>query len=255
MVFARQIEGQILTFGVSGKLIMNAVVMYDHETDTLWSQFLASGVDGPLSGVDLELLPSQLTSWAAWVEQHPDTKLLDRAIGRGFRQDPYISYYNSSNAGVLGEQNRDPRLERKDLVLGLDHGRERVAYPLKTLADVLVVNDSYEGTPVVITHDPQGGAAAFNRAVDGRRLMFEAIDRLTMRDVATGSTWESLTGTAVEGELVGARLEQLPSLVSFWFSWTDFHPSTELWEPNEPGRRNIWYMRFRFGHGPHQATR
>jgi hypothetical protein len=35
MVFAREIQGQVLTFGVSGKLIMNAVVMYDHQTDSL----------------------------------------------------------------------------------------------------------------------------------------------------------------------------------------------------------------------------
>ena len=57
MVFARSIEGQELTFGVSGKLIMNAVVLYDHQTETLWSQFLAEGVQGPLTGVRMELLP------------------------------------------------------------------------------------------------------------------------------------------------------------------------------------------------------
>jgi hypothetical protein len=33
---------------VSGKLIMNALVMYDHQTNTLWSQFLIQGVKGPL---------------------------------------------------------------------------------------------------------------------------------------------------------------------------------------------------------------
>lgn len=232
MVFAREIEGQTLTFGVSGKLIMNAVVMYDHQTDTLWSQFLASGVDGPLAGVDMKLLPSQLTSWAAWVEQHPDTKLLDRNIGRRSGRDPYTSYYNSNSAGVLGEQNKDTRLGRKDLVVGLDHGRERIAYAFKHLADELVVNDTYEGAPVVITHDREGGAAAaFSRAIGGRTLTFETVDRLTMRDAETGTTWASLTGKATDGELAGTTLEQLPSFVSFWFSWTDFHPSTALWEP------------------------
>jgi hypothetical protein len=232
MVFAREIEGQTLTFGVSGKLIMNAVVMYDHQTDTLWSQFLASGVDGPLAGVDMQLLPSQLTSWAAWVEQHPDTKLLDRSIGRRSSRDPYATYYISNRAGVLGEQNEDARLGRKDLVIGLDYGQERVAYAFRDLAGQLVVNDAYEGTPLVITHDPEGGAAAiFRRAVGDQVLTFESVNRLTMRDAETGSTWESLTGMAVGGELVGASLEQMPSFVSFWFSWTDFYPSTALWEP------------------------
>ena len=232
MVFAREIEGQTLTFGVSGKLIMNAVVMYDHQTDTLWSQFLASAVDGPLAGVDMDLMPSQLTSWAAWVEQHPDTKLLDRNIGRGFGRDPYTSYYTSNTAGVLGESNKDTRLARKELVLGLDHGQERIAYAFKHLAAELLANAIYESAPVVITHDPDGGAAAaFSRVVDDRTLTFEPVDGLAMRDVETGTTWGSLTGAAIEGELAGATLEQLPSFVSFWFSWSDFYPSTSLWEP------------------------
>ena len=29
---------------------MNALVMYDHQTDTLWSQFLGKSVKGPLTG-------------------------------------------------------------------------------------------------------------------------------------------------------------------------------------------------------------
>jgi hypothetical protein len=232
MVFAREIQGQTLTFGVSGKLIMNAVVMYDHQTDTLWSQFLATGVDGPLAGTRMELLPSQLTTWGAWVEQHPDTKLLDRTIGRGSGRDPYTSYYSGNSAGVLGEANKDERLKRKDLVIGLDHGSERIAYAFKHLDERPVVNDTYEGAPVVVTYDPEGGAAAaFSRTADGRTLTFETVDRFTMRDAETGTRWASLTGVALDGELAGATLEQLPSFVSFWFSWTDFHPSTDLWEP------------------------
>ena len=44
IVYAREIEGVEHTFGVSGKLIINALVMYDHQTNTLWSQFLIQGV-------------------------------------------------------------------------------------------------------------------------------------------------------------------------------------------------------------------
>ena len=43
-MYGREINGRVHTFGVSGKLIMNALVMYDHQTDTLWSQFLSRGV-------------------------------------------------------------------------------------------------------------------------------------------------------------------------------------------------------------------
>lgn len=40
MVFAREIDGRELTFGVSGMLIMNNLVMDDRQTDTLWSQLI-----------------------------------------------------------------------------------------------------------------------------------------------------------------------------------------------------------------------
>ena len=70
MVFARDVSNQELTFGVSGKLIMNALVMYDHQTDSLWSQFLGEAVTGPLAGTKLTLLPAQQTTWSAWKAQH-----------------------------------------------------------------------------------------------------------------------------------------------------------------------------------------
>jgi Protein of unknown function (DUF3179) len=48
-------------------------------------------------------------------------------------------------------------------------------------------------------------------------------------DVETGTTW-SLGGRAVEGNLGGASLAIHPELmVAFWFAWSSFHPSTEVW--------------------------
>ena len=42
---------------------MNALVMYDHQTDTLWSQFLSRGVKGPLADSELEIVPAVQTTW------------------------------------------------------------------------------------------------------------------------------------------------------------------------------------------------
>ena len=89
-----------MTFGVSGKLIMNSLVMYDRETESLWSQFLGEAVEGPLSGSSLELLPAQLTSWSAWREQHPNTLYLKTG---GIPFDPYLDYYYSHRSGVIGK--------------------------------------------------------------------------------------------------------------------------------------------------------
>ena len=60
------IDNEEYTFGVSGKLIMNVLVMYDRQTDSLWSQLIGEAVDGPLKGTVLEFLPAWQTTWAEW---------------------------------------------------------------------------------------------------------------------------------------------------------------------------------------------
>ena len=233
MVFARQVDGQELTFGVSGKLIMNAVVMYDHQTDSLWSQFLGMAVDGPFANTPLELLPSQITTWEAWTGQHPGSVVM-RKYGR--RSDSYTSYYRNGSAGILGEEHKDTRLPLKDFVVGVDYAGGERAYPLRYLEEQPVVNDTLAGAPVLVAFDAQSDTAAvFLRAVEGQALTFEATPQrqdgaALVRDRETLSLWNAATGVAVSGPHEGRRLERVPSFVSFWFAWTDFHPDTELFE-------------------------
>ena len=62
---------------------MNALVMYDHQTESLWSQFLGQAVRGVFTGAKLEFIPALMTDWATWVELHPDTKALDKGGAPG----------------------------------------------------------------------------------------------------------------------------------------------------------------------------
>ena len=220
----------MLTFGVSGKLILNSLVMYDHQTDTLWSQFLAEAVQGPLAGTKLEFLASQLTTWGAWKEQHPDTLALDK--GDASSLDSYRFYYEDSRQGIRGELEYDPRLPSKDLVLGLGHGAVWKAYPFRYLEESPVLNDEVDGLGVVVTFNAESATAlVYDSALDGEGLTFEqAGEPLLMRDLETGSTWLKGTGEATAGPMSGRRLDQLPAFPSFWFAWKDFHPDTLLFE-------------------------
>ena len=47
-------------------------------------------------------------------------------------------------------------------------------------------------------------------------------------DIETESRWHATNGTCVEGELKGEQLEPVVAGLSFWFAWTNFHPSTRL---------------------------
>ncbi len=222
------------TFGVSGKLIMNAVVMYDHQTDTLWSQFLSRGVKGPLANQALEIVPAVQTTWRQWLNLHPDTMVLDKR-GR-YQVDSYEGYYRGGSAGILGEANKDKRLPRKELVMGMVVSGLAKAYPFSAISEKAVINDNLAGEEVVVTFESLSeSGAAFERRLDGRTLTFEPAEGregvTLMRDLETGSLWQVLTGQAIEGPLSGQRLERLPSHYSFWFAWSDFHPDTELYGP------------------------
>ena len=213
---------------------MNAVVMYDHQTDTLWSQFLSRGVKGPLANTDLEIVPSIQTTWEQWLQLHPETLVLDKR-GR-YQRDSYEGYYRGSSAGILGEANQDRRLPGKELVLGMVLEDSATAYPFSAIARQRVINDVFRGEAVVVTFDPRSETGAiFNGMIEGRSLTFRPVPDsgeavLLMEDQQTGSTWQAITGRAISGPLTGSALERLPSHYSFWFAWSDFHPDTELYE-------------------------
>jgi hypothetical protein len=232
-VYGRVINGQEFTFGVSGKLIMNALVMYDHQTRTLWSQFLRKGVRGELVGTELEVIPVTQTTWRAWLELHPDTLVLDKRGRYGF--DRYRGYYESGSAGVMGESTRDARLDRKELVLGVDIGGITKAYPFGALRRNPVLNDAVAGSSALVYFDDATGTAlVYDRTVDGRPLTFrldgEPRGVLTILvDDETNSRWMAFTGLAISGELEGKTLQRALSHLSFWFAWKDWHPETELY--------------------------
>ena len=151
-MYSREINGEEYTFGVSGKLIMNVLVMYDRQTNTLWSQLLGEAVEGPLIGTQLEFLPSWQTTWQDWKTQHPNTLALRKGFSSG--REPYAGYFNSSAAGVIGETTRDDRLYVKEFVIGVEYQNDPVAYPFSVLNDEPVINDIVGGEPVLVTFDP-----------------------------------------------------------------------------------------------------
>ena len=233
-MYGRVINGEEFTFGVSGKLIMNALVMYDHQTRTLWSQFLRKGVKGELAGTELEVIPVTQTTWEAWLELHPDTLVLDKR-GR-YSSDRYRGYYQNGSAGVIGESTRDTRLDRKDLVVGVDVGGTTKAYPFSALRGHPVLNDVVAGQSALIYFDESTGTAlVYDRTVDGRTLTFRLDGEpqgvlTTLIDDETNSRWMAFTGLAISGELKGKRLERALSHLSFWFAWKDWNPDTELFQ-------------------------
>lgn len=233
-MYSREIDGQEFTFGVSGKLIRNVLVMYDRQTESYWSQLLGEAVAGEMVGTKLEFVPSWMMSWAEWVALHPETVALDKE-GRRVTRDVYASYYSSDRTGVIPETIEDDRLPVKEFVTGVELADAVIAYPFSVLNEQPVINDEVGSTAVLVWFEPDTAVStAFDRAVDGQILTFNATDDpRQLRDAETGSLWDALQGTAVDGPLAGSRLTRLKSTTSFWFGWKDIHPQTLLYGAQE----------------------
>lgn len=229
-MYAREIGGTVHTFGVSGKLIMNTLVMYDHQTESLWAQLLGRAVAGGLEGTALELLPSTHTTWEVWRALHPDSLVLDK-MG-GFRSDPYESYYRSPALGTLGETFGDDRLFAKEFVVGVVVGDEPVAYPFSRLNETPVVNDEVAGEPLLVVFSADSATAAvWSRRLGDKTLTFRPVEGtdLEVEDDETRTRWRRIDGLAIAGPLAGKSLTLLPSTYAFWFGWKDWYPDTAIY--------------------------
>ena len=199
-MYAREIDGEELTFGVSGKLIRNVLVMYDRQTNSYWSQLLGEAIEGEKRGTKLEFVPSWFTTWEEWKAMHPDSLALNK--GYAGAQDPYeFGYYNSPDAGVIGETLQDDRLYTKEFVVGVESANSAVAYPFSVLNNEPVVNDSVGDTPVLVVFEKDSATAVVHsRIVNGQTLTFTGGDSpLTLVDAETGSVWDGISGMAIDG--------------------------------------------------------
>jgi hypothetical protein len=231
IVYARSIDGDVLTFGVEGSLIYNSLVMYDRETDSLWSQFLGEAVDGPRRGTKLEFVPSQIVTWGAWMKEHPSTLFLSTG-GSSRPFDSYDEYYGDPDMiGANGETYVDNRFGTKETVLGVAIGQDARAYSFGDLNRSMLINDALGGMEIVVVYEQQSNVAAvFARIVAGRALtFFQADEPLHIIDEETNSVCNKLDGRAISGPLEGEQLTMVPSFQLFWFAWSDFYPGTSIY--------------------------
>jgi len=233
----RTVQGEPTNFGVSGFLYQSDLVMYDEATDSLWSQILATAINGELTGTTLTLVPSTLTTWGSWREDHPDTEVLlpppesgtiVDARPRNYARQPYAGYEDSDRIGIGANDFDDDRLHPKAQVIGVATDEVARAYPFETVREEGVINDTVGDLPVVVAAGPDGTMVAYERRVDGETLEFEAAGERRMS--GGNSTWTITSGRAVDGPHEGTRLSQASDATTmFWFAWADFNPETEIY--------------------------
>ncbi len=192
VAYEREVDGQLLTFGVSGYLYRSDVLMYDHQTESFWSQLHQGAVAGPFTGAALTVIPSQVTSLEAFRRARPAGKVLRGAAGMlppaAYRRSPYAGYADTPKIWFPVGPIRD-ELPVKAEVIGVVQGTQAWAVPLDALrAAGGERRVDLGGTTLTFAYDPAG---------DGVRVL-------------------DAEGSAVHH----VRL--------FWFAWQAFHPKTRV---------------------------
>jgi hypothetical protein len=190
--FEATVDDRKYEFGVSGLLYNSDVLMYDRNTNSLWSQLMVQSVTGPMQGTRLKQLPLSHTSWREWVERHPETQVLSSKTGysRNYRVDPYPNYGRDGKLYFPVTQSNN-KYRRKEIVMGLEIDGRFKAYPFKEL---------------------KKGAHSFDDEFVGKKFIvkFDANNQTARVLKADGS--------------------EIPTTMAFWFAWYAFHPATDVYE-------------------------
>ncbi len=199
VAFDGRIGGERVLFGVSGFLYNSDVLLYDRQSQSLWSQIKRQAVSGPHQGQRLTALPLTHTTWRAWRDEHPQTLVLstDTGYSRDYGKDPYAGY--ASEQGLYFPVSaRSKRYHPKERVLGVELGGRFKAYPFAEppKSGQREIPDRVNGQDLVVRFDPENGSA---RAFDGK-----------------GEPRVGITG--------------------FWFAWYTFHPDTEVYQAKKAPR-------------------
>ena len=246
VAYDRRVDDQVVEFGTSGMLWNSALVMYDRQTETLWSHFTGEGIVGELTGSQLETFPVATVPWGVWRDANPDGLVLSRDTGfdRSYGRNPYPGYDDVNNQPFLFDGEVDGQYTAMTRIVGIEANEAALGVPLFVLQEEQVVTAEIGGTEIVVLWqsgtasaldarnvaggDDIGATGVFIPVVDGQDLTFTPTEGGFIDD-QTGSTWNIL-GTAVDGELEGSQLQSLTHVDTFWFAWSAFRPDTAIVE-------------------------
>ncbi len=190
MAFRRDFKGTVTTLGVSGLLYNSDLLLYDRQSESLWSQVMGQAVSGPRKGERLVAVPIEHTTWEDWKTQHPDTEVLSKETGfsRAYGRSPYGDYYENGDI-YFPLSFRSSQYHPKERVIGIEVDGKFKAYPFAELSQVQ--------SPLEDTFAGQKFTLEFN---------------LETRN----------------GVIRDPQGKVLPSVNAFWFAWYAFHPETKI---------------------------
>jgi len=194
MAFDSEINKKVLSFGVSGLLYNSDVLLYDRESESLWSQLLSKAVTGKHKGTTLKALPVLHTTWTDWKRYHPSSQVLSKNTGywRAYARDPYAGYEESERLYFPVFNAAPKQFHPKERVLGL------------------AVNDVFKAYPFIELNKTN-----------------QSVFTDTVNDQLFSIHWDKQQQS---GYLMNEKGEVVPIVQSYWFAWYAFHPETDVFK-------------------------
>ncbi len=200
MVFDRKIDNEILSFGVSGLLYNSDVLLYDRESESLWSQLAVKSVSGPRVGTAMNWRANEVMNWGAWKRKYPKGKVLSFETGfnRVYSSSPYGEYVQNKEI-MFPVPFKRKELPKKTLMIGLLVDGQAKAYQIAYFPIDEYLTDVINGKNIGILFNLQDF-------------------QITAQYIETG--------------------KQIPTVLVYWFAWQAFYPDTEVWGKfEEPGKK------------------
>lgn len=223
------------TFGVSGLLFNSNLILFDRETDSLWSQVLQESINGERIRERPQQYQVLETTKATIAEMYPDAVVMTRTTGhdRPYDDYPYGSYKRNSDL-LFPVESRDLQLHPKTRVLVVESGNIRLAFQIEGFNESNhVISEQLGETPmVIIGNSSKNFAVAFERTLpDAVVLDFTAVDDPVNPSHilidSEGTIWNSF-GTAISGPRAGAKLTHANSYIAYWFTLAAFYREVSI---------------------------
>lgn len=146
-----------------------------------------------------------------------------------------------NNPQFIGTEKGRKFYFRHEPIISLSIDGQARAYPLNVLTVDEIANDTLAGIPVLVTYCPLCNASV----VYDRRLYYEGKEWLlsfgvsgmlrnsdmVMYDLQTETWWQQLMGDALVGNLAGAELKVIPSLVISVEEFFQRYPNGQILSP------------------------
>lgn len=192
IAYSAKLAGKTLHFGVSGLLYNSDVLLFDRETESLWSQLMNQAISGAMRGKRLSPLALSHTTWENWYKRFPNTLVLSEETGyyRDYSQNPYKGYRLDRKIWFPVKQ-QSGRYHPKEMVMGIEINVQFKAYAFSELAKAKSeINDQLAGKHYSIHYDPRHQTAS----------------------------------------VTDNNGNEIPTVMTFWFAWYGFHPKTLIYQ-------------------------